>query len=132
MPEKVEEIAQALIADPNFQPQEGRTKEESAYAVANAQVQKMGNPEHPGVDENARLEIMELANDLVNQSDEWLSAHGRILRTAVSRGDWKQVKKQLGVIKEDAPDPATEEFIAYLQTVVGEQVKQTEGGDGQS
>tara|TARA_Y100000034_G_scaffold126979_1_gene179072 strand:+ start:2544 stop:3086 length:543 start_codon:yes stop_codon:yes gene_type:complete len=41
MPEKVDEIKDALMADPNFKPQKGQTKEESAWAVATSKVQQM-------------------------------------------------------------------------------------------
>lgn len=37
-PAKVEECVRSLMSDPDFKPQEGRTKEESAYAVCNSKL----------------------------------------------------------------------------------------------
>jgi hypothetical protein len=39
-PQQVEDCVKALMADPDFKPQEGKTKEESAWAVCQAQYQK--------------------------------------------------------------------------------------------
>ena len=41
MPKEVEKIKDALIEDPDFKPQEGKTKEESAWAVAQSKYQSM-------------------------------------------------------------------------------------------
>ena len=41
MPAKVDEIHDALMRDPDFKPIEGRTKEESAWAVAWSQYNQM-------------------------------------------------------------------------------------------
>ena len=43
MPEQVDNIVNALMNDPDFTPEQGRTKEESAYAVANSQVKQLNN-----------------------------------------------------------------------------------------
>ena len=41
MPEEVDNIVNALMRDPDFTPEQGRTKEESAYAIANSRVSQM-------------------------------------------------------------------------------------------
>ena len=43
MPEQVDNIVNSLMNDPDFTPEQGRTKEESAYAVANSQVKQLNN-----------------------------------------------------------------------------------------
>jgi hypothetical protein len=37
MPQALEDCVQAILSDPDFKPQEGRTREESAYAICQAQ-----------------------------------------------------------------------------------------------
>jgi len=41
MPKEVEKIKDALMEDPDFKPQEGKTKEESAWAIAQSKYQSM-------------------------------------------------------------------------------------------
>ena len=41
MPKEVDNIVSALMQDPDFHPEQGRTKEESAYAVANSRISQM-------------------------------------------------------------------------------------------
>ena len=41
MPKQVDDIVNALMRDADFTPEEGRTKEESAYAVANSRINTM-------------------------------------------------------------------------------------------
>lgn len=41
MPEIVESIVASLMSDPDFHPESGRTKQESAYAVANSQAKQL-------------------------------------------------------------------------------------------
>ena len=43
MPEQVDNIVNSLMNDPDFTPEQGRTKEESAYAVANSQIKQLNN-----------------------------------------------------------------------------------------
>lgn len=40
MPEQVERCVEAIMRDPDFKPQKGRTKEESAWAVCTAKYQE--------------------------------------------------------------------------------------------
>lgn len=42
MPQKVDECVKALMADPDFEPQEGKTKKESAWAACQAQHKAQG------------------------------------------------------------------------------------------
>ncbi len=128
---KRDEIAERLKADPEFHPQEGRTKEESAFAVATAQAQEMThNPEQTGVDQTARDELMKLAADLEMASmdtDYDLVTTGRLLRLAVARGDWKRAKKELGSLRDGLKEDGLEqeaEYVDYLYDIVSEQVKE--------
>ena len=43
MPEPVDNIVNSLMNDPDFTPEQGRTKEESAYAIANSQIKQLNN-----------------------------------------------------------------------------------------
>ena len=45
MPDKVDEIHDALMDDPDFKPETGNTKDESAWAVTNAKVNQMNSNE---------------------------------------------------------------------------------------
>ena len=42
MPKSVDACVKALVADPDFKPREGKTKEESAWAVCQAQHKAQG------------------------------------------------------------------------------------------
>lgn len=60
MPAKVEEIKDALMQDPSFEPQEGRTKEESAWAVAWNRYKTMKKNE----------EVLSMSGSLAKQEEE--------------------------------------------------------------
>ena len=113
---KRDEIAEALKEDPNFQPMEGRTKVESAFAVATETVQKAENPGHiPDADEALKQAILVEAEGLMATGEPNLEVKGLILKVAVSRGDLKAVRKILG----DLETMAREEGIDYAAETYG-------------
>lgn len=113
---KRDEIAESLKADPKFEPLPGRTKEESAFAVATDTARKSENPGHDNpMDETLKMAIMQEAESLRVSGEPDLEAKGLILQVATSRGDTKAVRKILG----DLVKMAKEEGIEYAAETYG-------------
>ena len=106
---KRDEIAEKLKADPNFAPQEGRTKEESAFAVATEEAK--ANPGNPG-NETVLQELRIFADDMA-MTDPF-RAKGAMMRLAISRGDWKRVHKIVKDMAKEAKEGGEEEEAEYL------------------
>lgn len=122
---KRDEIAETLKADPDFQPQEGRTKEESAFAVATDAALK-DNPGHEGnpMDEILKTNLLEQARALRFSGDNDLEAKGVVLEVATSRGDVPAVRKILGdlvKLSDELGDAAAKEVYSYLRESVKEE-----------
>ncbi len=87
MPEKVDDIHDALIDDPDFKPQAGSTKDESAWAVAYSK---------KSIDLNNILknitkeDIQTIAIDIVKQLENNAAAAARARGLVPKTGDWNK------------------------------------------
>jgi len=94
-PAELDRCVQALMDDPDFKPKEGRTKEESAYAVCNAQLNKKNEVEKfwKNVEKKKYINKVDIKSNIIKKGD--------IMDTkkAIS-----QIEKILEKLKQDTPE----------------------------
>ena len=98
-PKKVDDCVKALMADPDFKPQKGKTKEESAWAVCQAKFGKKSETDNLDIqDKNLEEDKMEEKNIL--------EAIEKLSKSFDEKFD--SLKKEVDELKEKEPEPEPE------------------------